>query len=327
MPFAGTGTIWMNGSLVNWADAKIHIASHVIHYGSGVFEGARCYDTPKGSACFRLDAHIAACWTRRRSTGWSIPLGIERLSARRCSTRSAPTSSRPATSARSIYRGYDAARRQPARLPGRRRDSAAGNGAPTSARRRSRRAWTCASARGRAARRTRSRRWRSRAANYANSSADQDGSGARRLHRGHRARRRRPRQRGQRRRTSSSSATASSTRRRCTRRSCRHHARLGHDASPATSATRCARTVLPREALYIADEVFFAGTAAEVTPIRSVDKIVVGPGKCGPITQAIQTRFFDIVERRAADTHGWLTYVYPGASGADTKIREKVVTG
>src|SRR6202795_2852955 len=57
MAFAATGKIWMNGSLVNWADAKIHLASHVIHYGSGVFEGARCYATPLGSACFRLDAH------------------------------------------------------------------------------------------------------------------------------------------------------------------------------------------------------------------------------------------------------------------------------
>ena len=58
MAFSGTGKIWMNGSLVDWSDAKIHIASHVIHYGSGVFEGARCYDTPRGSACFRLDAHM-----------------------------------------------------------------------------------------------------------------------------------------------------------------------------------------------------------------------------------------------------------------------------
>jgi branched-chain amino acid aminotransferase len=57
-PFPGTGKIWMNGSLVEWADARIHIGSHVIHYGSGVFEGARCYDTPRGSACFRLDAHL-----------------------------------------------------------------------------------------------------------------------------------------------------------------------------------------------------------------------------------------------------------------------------
>ena len=48
MGFAGTGKIWMNGTLVDWADAKIHVASHVIHYGSAVFEGIRCYDTPEG---------------------------------------------------------------------------------------------------------------------------------------------------------------------------------------------------------------------------------------------------------------------------------------
>ena len=58
MGFPGTGKIWMNGKLVDWRDATIHIGSHVIHYGSGVFEGARCYSTPKGSACFRLDAHM-----------------------------------------------------------------------------------------------------------------------------------------------------------------------------------------------------------------------------------------------------------------------------
>src|SRR5438128_11342269 len=58
MAFPGTGKIWMNGKLVEWADANIHIASHVIHYGSGVFEGARCYQTPQGSACFRLDDHM-----------------------------------------------------------------------------------------------------------------------------------------------------------------------------------------------------------------------------------------------------------------------------
>ena len=54
----GSGKIWMNGSLVDWADAKIHIGAHVVHYGSGVFEGARCYDTEQGAAVFRLDAHI-----------------------------------------------------------------------------------------------------------------------------------------------------------------------------------------------------------------------------------------------------------------------------
>ena len=69
-------------------------------------------------------------------------------------------------------------------------------------------------------------------------------------------------------------------------------------------------TVLPRESLYIADEVFFVGTAAEVTPVRSIDKIQIGAGRRGPITEALQRAFFDVVNGEAPDTHGWLTYVY-----------------
>jgi branched-chain amino acid aminotransferase len=73
-------------------------------------------------------------------------------------------------------------------------------------------------------------------------------------------------------------------------------------------------TVLPRESLYIADEAFFVGTAAEVTPIRSVDKITVGSGRRGPITEALQRAFFDVINGEVPDTHGWLTYVYPEES-------------
>jgi len=65
-------------------------------------------------------------------------------------------------------------------------------------------------------------------------------------------------------------------------------------------------TTLPRETLYMADEVFFVGTAVEVTPIRSVDRVKVGRGRRGPITEAIQQRFFQIVNGEAPDTHGWL---------------------
>ena len=52
MSFSGDGKVWMNGKIIDWKDATVHIASHVIHYGSGVFEGARCYKTPTGSAFF-----------------------------------------------------------------------------------------------------------------------------------------------------------------------------------------------------------------------------------------------------------------------------------
>ncbi|MGC4053857.1 MAG: branched-chain amino acid transaminase [Paludibaculum sp.] len=68
-------------------------------------------------------------------------------------------------------------------------------------------------------------------------------------------------------------------------------------------------TVIPREMLYIADEVFFTGTAAEVTPIRSVDRIQIGAGHRGPITEKIQKAFFELVEGKAEDKHGWLTPV------------------
>jgi len=69
-------------------------------------------------------------------------------------------------------------------------------------------------------------------------------------------------------------------------------------------------TTIPREALYLADEVFFVGTAAEVTPIRSIDKIEVGGGRRGPITERLQRAFFDVINGEVPDRHGWLTYVY-----------------
>jgi branched-chain amino acid aminotransferase len=66
---------------------------------------------------------------------------------------------------------------------------------------------------------------------------------------------------------------------------------------------------IPREMLYIADEVFFTGTAAEVTSVRSVDKIKVGKGEVGPITKKIQKEFFSIVHGEKPDRYGWLTPV------------------
>jgi branched-chain amino acid aminotransferase len=70
-----------------------------------------------------------------------------------------------------------------------------------------------------------------------------------------------------------------------------------------------AEGLIPREMLYIADELFFSGTAAEITPIRSVDRITVGKGKRGPITEKLQREFFGIVEGRTPDRFGWLTPV------------------
>ncbi|PYR54538.1 MAG: hypothetical protein DMF91_26545, partial [Acidobacteria bacterium] len=83
--------------------------------------------------------------------------------------------------------------------------------------------------------------------------------------------------------------------------------------------------MVPREMVYIADEMFFAGTAAEITPIRSVDKQQVGNGRRGPVTEALQRAFFDVINGEVPDSHGWLTYVYP----AEAALREpaKAVAG
>jgi branched-chain amino acid aminotransferase len=71
-----------------------------------------------------------------------------------------------------------------------------------------------------------------------------------------------------------------------------------------------------REFLYVADEVFFTGTAAEVTPVRSVDRITVGAGRRGPVTGKVQEQFFGITEGRLPDRQGWLTHVHAEPSAA-----------
>jgi branched-chain amino acid aminotransferase len=71
-------------------------------------------------------------------------------------------------------------------------------------------------------------------------------------------------------------------------------------------------TIVPREMLYIADEVFFSGTAAEITPIRSVDRITIGEGRRGPVTERLQKAFFAIVGGQQPDKFGWLSPVYAG---------------
>src|SRR5690606_27535949 len=79
MSFPHAGKVWMNGTLVDWNDAKIHIASHVIHYGSGVFEGARCYSTPKGPACFRIEDHMRRLFDSARIYRMQYELDQETL--------------------------------------------------------------------------------------------------------------------------------------------------------------------------------------------------------------------------------------------------------
>jgi branched-chain amino acid aminotransferase len=75
------------------------------------------------------------------------------------------------------------------------------------------------------------------------------------------------------------------------------------------SGLKVREEMIPREILYLADEVFFTGTAAEITPICAIDKIQIGDGKRGPITQKLQETFFGILGGEKEDSRGWLQYI------------------
>ncbi|HEX2506640.1 MAG TPA: branched-chain amino acid transaminase [Gaiellaceae bacterium] len=76
-----TAKIWMNGELVDWADARVHVGTHGLHYGSGVFEGIRAYDTPKGTAVFRLTDHLARLHSSAKLLYMEVPYSVEELRA------------------------------------------------------------------------------------------------------------------------------------------------------------------------------------------------------------------------------------------------------
>jgi branched-chain amino acid aminotransferase len=309
MVFPESGKIWMNGSLVDWADAKIHVASHVVHYGSGVFEGARCYATPRGSACFRLDAHMRRLYDSAKIYRMEPTVPVDTLTEAVLETIRANEFKacyiRPL-----VYRGYSALGVNPLPCPvdiailtwdwgaylGR---DALENGVDVRIS-----SWT------RAAANTFPTLAKS-SANYANSQlikmeALSDGYAegiALDVH-------------GQLSEGSGQNLfvvrdgvlftppQASAILPGITRNSVMTLARdLGFEVR---------EEALPRELLYIADEVFFVGTAVEITPIKSVDKINVANGRRGPVTEALQRGFFDIINGDAPDRHGWLTYVYPG---------------
>ena len=323
MGFPGTGKIWMNGTLVDWKDANIHIASHVIHYGSGVFEGARCYATPKGSACFRLEPHMrrlmesAKIYRMEYSLdlqGWmNAVLDVIRVNEMKaCYIRPL------------LYRGYETLGVNPLGNPV---DAAImvwawgaylGAGALEDGVDVKISSWT------RMAPNTLPAMAKS-TANYANSAlikmeAVADGySEAIALD------------------VNGNLSEGSGQNLFIVRDGQIYTPPLGSSIlggitrdSVITLAREAGYTVtecvLPRESLYIADEVFFVGTAAEVTPVRSVDKIKVGMGKPGTVTKTLQTAFFKVINGEVPDRHGWLTYVYP----QEASLRERptaVATG
>src|SRR5687768_13598716 len=313
MAMPQSGKIWMNGTLVPWADAKIHIGTHAIHYGSAVFEGVRCYNTPEGPAVFRLDAHTRRLFDSAKIYRMDVPIGPDDFN--RAVVETIAANEMDACYIRPIiYRGYGLLGVNPFPCPvdmailvmdwGKYLGPEAlekGVDARVSS-------WT------RIAPNTLPAMAKS-AANYMNSQLIKmeaitegysegialdsegylsEGSGENifLVKNG----------------TLLTPPLVSSILPGITRDSVMTLAR--RQGIPVREER------VPREMLYLADEVFFTGTAAEITPIRSVDKIVIGKGARGPVTEAVQRAFFDVIECRVPDEFGWLTFVPVGAAQA-----------
>ena len=306
MAFSGTGKVWMNGTIVDWKDATIHVASHVIHYGSAVFEGARCYKTKTGSAFFRIDAHMRRLYDSARV--YRMEYGLSQEAFTQAVVATVKANELPACYIRPlIYRGYGALGVNPLPCPVEASIMVWEWGAYLGAEALENGVDICVSSWNRSAPNTFPAMAKS-SANYANSglikmealldgyveglALDTDG----RVSEGS----------GQnvfivRDETVLTPPTAASILPGITRDSV---LTLAQDLG-----FRVREVDIPREMLYMADEIFFAGTAVEVTPVRSVDKIPVGNGKRGPVTAAIQRAFFEYVKGEVPDRHGWLTPV------------------
>ncbi len=306
MGFDGTGYIWMNGALVPWSDAKIHVLSHVTSYGSSIFEGQRCYKTPNGGACFRLHEHVVRLFNSAKIYRIEIPYSQDQISAAILDTINANELDacyiRPL-----VYRGYHSLGVDPRKCPV---EVAIG-------------AWNwahyltpdaqetgvavCVSSWTRMHANTLPPVAKS-GANYMNSQLIKleaiangysegialdvngnvsEGSGMNifLVLNG----------------TLVTPPLSSSVLPGITRDSVMTLAR--------EMGLEVCEEEIPRGVLYLAEEVFFTGSATEITPVTSVDKITIGDGRRGPITRRLQEAFFEIVEGRVPDRHNWLTLV------------------
>jgi branched-chain amino acid aminotransferase len=311
MSFPKSDKIWMNGKLVPWDDAKIHVGSHVIHYGSAVFEGVRCYATPEGPAVFRLDAHTERLFNSAKIYRMDVPYSPAEMNRAILETISANRMEacyiRPI-----IYRGYGQLGVNPFPNPV---DVAVmvwdwgrylGNEALESG------VDVRVSSWARIAPNTLPAMAKS-AANYMNSQLIKmeaikegyaegialdvggyvsEGSGENLFL--------------VKNETLITPPLVSSVLPGITRDTIIALAR--RQGIPVVEQ------MMPREMLYIADELFMTGTAAEITPIRSVDKITIGRGARGPVTEGLQRAFFDVIECRVPDEFSWLTFVKEFAS-------------
>lgn len=294
--------IWQNGSIKPWADATTHVMSHALHYGSSVFEGIRCYDTPAGPAIFRLSDHNRRLFASARIYEMAIPYSLEQINAA-CREMIAKNALRKAYLRPVAYRGLGgfglsadtpidvavAAWQMGAYLG----DGVLEQGIDA-----------CVSS------------WQRFAPNTIPAGAKAGGnylSGqlvareARRLGFGE------------------GIALASTG---LLSEGAGENIFLVFDGALHTTPVSAAllngitrnsiitlardagiaviERDLPREYLYLCDELFMCGTAAEITPIRSIDGRQIGAGNAGPLTRRLQALFFGLFDGTTPDRHGWL---------------------
>jgi len=298
--------IWMNGKLVDWKDAKVHVLCHALHYGSAVFEGMRCYKTKNGPACFRLHEHTDRLFNSAKIYRMEIPFGKDDIN--RAILDLIAVNELEACYIRPLaYRGYNQLGVNPAGCPIDVAIAVWEWGTYLGPEALEQGVDVCVSSWNRAAPNTFPAMAKA-SANYMSSQlikmeAISHGyvEGIALDSFGH-------------------VSEGSGENVFIVRNGVLITPPFGSAVLPGITRNtviafaqemdiKVIEEQVPREALYIADEVFFTGSAAEVTPIRSIDKITIGSGRRGPITRRLQEHFFKYLAGEIEDKYGWLTYV------------------
>ncbi|NJK80838.1 MAG: branched-chain amino acid transaminase [Chloroflexaceae bacterium] len=301
-----TPYIWFRGELVDWSSATVHVMSHAIHYGSSIFEGIRAYDTPRGPAIFRLTDHLRRLFDSAKIYRIPMPYTLEQLT-------SATKQVVQVNKLRSAYirpvafYGYGTLGIDPSACPTEVAIGAFEMGSYLGPESLEQGVDVGVSSWQRFAPNTLPALAKA-GGNYLSSQLMNIES----------------------RRHGYAEAIALDTNGLVSEGGGENLflVREGTVITPPLTAailggiTRDSVVKLlaeqgiavkeqpvPRELLYIADEVFFTGTAAEIVPIRSIDGITIGNGRCGPLTAQVQHAFFGTVQGEREDTYGWLEYV------------------
>ena len=308
MPIPATQFIWFNGKLVPWEKATVHVLSHALHYGSSVFEGERAYETPRGVAIFRLRDHTRRLFDSAKIYRIAMSYSPEQISDACRQVISANGLKRGAYIRPIVFRGYGEIGVTPKIDPPTDVAIAAwewgkylgaeGEDAGVDA---------CVSSWNRVAPNTLPALAKA-GGNYLSSQLI--GAEARRLGFAE----------GIGLSPDGTLSEGSGENLFLVKDGVLLTPALAHSVLGGLtrdSVIRLARErgievremSIPRELLYLADEAFFTGTAVEITPIRSVDRLTIGNGKRGPVTETLQNAFFGLFSGKTQDRWGWLDYV------------------